>query len=572
MNEITCDVLCIGGGGAGVAAAITASDNGADVVLLSKDYVCYGNTRIIGGIMAYSDLDDTSGEGENFFRDMVMGGEYLNNQKLCRVLASEVRDATISFERFGGMIKRDTKGEISADVLLQIGGHTSARSALFPSTGPGVGQGLSYGIAQRKKIKILEKTVVFDLLHEGGRVFGAVCYQLTSGEIVVIKAKKTLLATGGGAWIFYPRTDVSSVTTGDGFALGFNAGATLIDMEQVQYVPFSFTHPHGMVGIVIGEPFTAGPAGTLKNVHGEEILTGVAVKTRAQVSNAIILEVEKGNGTKYGGCILDLKANKTHPQGKFIYQAYQGIFKPFTDLIKIAYGTAAADWEEPWDVYPTAHYFMGGIMINEWGEALGVENLYACGEVTGGLHGANRLGSVSMAELFIFGKRAGEKAAADSVDCDYPEADRSLIDNQVKKLQKMIGKKGKYRVIELTRELQKAMWEKVGPAREERKLQEGLDIIVSIEKRFQDITISGANTYNTELVNAIELNFMIPVAKSIALGALARKESRGAHVRLDYPEIDNHKWLKNILVKKDLTGELVYHTRPVELTSLQPAM
>jgi succinate dehydrogenase/fumarate reductase flavoprotein subunit len=569
MIERTCDLLCIGGGGAGITAAIVASEKGADVLIVSKDHIGYGNTRIIGGVMAYGDLDP-SREGEDFFRDIIVGGEYLNNQKLCRILAKEAPEATILIERFGGMVKRDSKGKISPEVLLQVGGHTAPRTLILPSTGPGVGQGLRFGIAQRN-IKTLEKTIVFDLLKEGEKVLGAVCYQLTSGKIIVIKAKKTLLATGGGGWIYYPHTDTSRVTTGDGYALALDAGAELVDMEQVQYIPFSLTHPSGVVGIIVGEPFTAGPAGKLKNVHGKEILPEVALKTRAQVSNAIILEVEKGNGTKYGGCLLDLKANKFHPQGKILYKHYtEGIFKCFTDIIRTAYGRAAAEWEEPWDVYPSAHYFMGGIVISEWGEVKGVENLYACGEVSGGVHGGNRLGSVSMTELFIFGKRAGEKAAQEIADQDYPEVDRSLVNSYVERLKGLIGKKGKYRVIELKRELQKAMWEKVGPAREGKKLKEGLRILSSIEERLKEINIPGKEIYNTELVDAIELSFMLPIAKSIALSALARKESRGAHVRLDYPKRDDENWLKNIIVKKDRDGEILVDTRPVDLNLLKP--
>ncbi|HLA28994.1 MAG TPA: FAD-binding protein [Syntrophales bacterium] len=570
MIEKSCDLLCIGAGGAGITAAIVASEKGSDVILLSKDHTGYGNTRIIGGIMAQGDLD-TSRQGRGFLRDMVVGGDYLNNQKLCLILAKEAHNAPILLERFGGMVKRDSQGKISTDVLMQAGGHTSPRSLFLPAAGSGMGQGLRYGISQRKNIRTLEKTIVFDLLKEGKKVLGAVCYQLTSGEIIVIKAKKTLIATGGGVWIYYPHTDDSRVSTGDGYTLALDAGAKLVDMEQVQYIPFSLTHPSGMVGIIVGEPFTAGPAGVLKNVHGKEILSGVFLKTRAQVANAIILEAAKGNGTKYGGCLLDLKANKDHPQGKIIYRHYsEGIFKPFTDLVRAAYGRAAAEWEEPWDVYPTAHYFMGGIVINEWGEVEGVENLYACGEVTGGVHGGNRLGSVSLTELFVFGKRAGERAAGEITGQDYPKVDKSLIDFQVQRLKGMVGKNGKYRVIELKRELQTAMWEKVGPAREEKKLKEGLEIFSSIEEKFKDITIPATYKYNTELLDALELRFMLPVAKSVALSALTRKESRGAHVRLDHPERDDRNWLKNIIVKKNATKGIHVRTRPVKLTHLHP--
>ncbi|MDP2724819.1 MAG: FAD-binding protein, partial [Syntrophales bacterium] len=162
MIEKSCDLLCIGSGGAGITAAIVASEKGADVILLSKDHTGYGNTRIIGGIMAQGD-PDTSRQGMGFLRDMVVGGDYLNNQKLCLILAKEAHNAPILLERFGGMVRRDSQGKISAEVLLQVGGHTSPRSLILPSTGPGVGQGLRYGVARRNNIRTLEKTIVFDL-------------------------------------------------------------------------------------------------------------------------------------------------------------------------------------------------------------------------------------------------------------------------------------------------------------------------------------------------------------------------------------------------------------------------
>lgn len=572
MIEKRCDLLCIGAGGAGISAAIYASEKGAHVILVAKDHIGYGNTRIIGGTMTYGDLD-FSKAGEDLFRDMVVGGDFLNNQRLCRIFAKEAPEATILIERLGGTLKRDAKGEISLDVLMKHGGHTSPRNLPFPSTGPGLGQALRYGVAQRKKIETLEKTIVFDLLTKGNKVMGAVCYQTTRGEIIAIRAKKVLLATGGGGWMYYPRTDNSKVLTGDGYALALHAGAELVDMEQIQFMPFALTHPPGLAGIVVGESSAAGPAGILRNVHGREILPGVASKTRAQVSNAIILEVEKGHGTKYGGCLLDLKGNKNHTQGKIMYEQYRrGIFKVYNDVVRTAYGRAAAEWEEPWDVYPSTHFFMGGIVVNEWGEVKGVENLYACGEVTGGLHGGNRLSGNALTELFIFGKRAGERAASDINGREYPLADKSLTDFQVNRLRKMIGRDGRIRPIELKRELQRTMWEKVGPARQEKKLTEGLSDLTSIEERFKDMRISSSAIYNTDLVDALELNFMLPVAKGIILSALERKESRGAHVRLDHPSRDDRRWLKNIVVSmnKDQPGEMEVHTQPVEFTYLRP--
>lgn len=571
MREVSCDILCIGGGGASVTAAITASSAGADVVMVAKDYIGYGNTRIIGGVMAY--VDKTSAEGrDSFFEDLIKGGEYLNNQRLCRSLVDEAYNTVILLERFGGIVQRDRQGQISREVLLQMGGHTVPRTVFLPSTGPGVGQGLRSGVLRyHPKIQVYEKTIVSDLLTEDNAVFGCVCYHAVSGETLIIKAKKTILATGGGGWIYYPHTDTSRVTTGDGYGLALLAGATLTDMEQVQFIPFSLTHPQSMVGIVVGEPFTAGPKGRLTNVHGKEILEDVAVKTRAEVANAIILEVEKGNGTKYGGCLLHLKDNKKDPKGKVLYEHYlNGIFKPFTELVRFAYGKKAAEWEEPWDVYPSAHYFMGGIKIDESGKVAGVENLFACGEVAGGLHGGNRLGSVSLAELFIFGRRAAKKALAE-INAGSPcNISQEAVTEYVRRTEGLIGKDGTYRPIELKRQMQKAMWENVGPVRNEEKLSRALSVLESLEEKSSDIMVSPDKIYNPDLIDALELRLMLPVAKSISISAQMRKETRGAHVRVDYPDRDDKRWLKNILVEMENEKEIKAQTAPVEFCFLKP--
>jgi len=563
-----CDLLCIGGGGAGVAASVTASQKGANVLIVSKEPVGYGNTRIIGGVMAYGDLDEEK-KGKKFLRDMVVAGGYLNNQDICKMLAQEAPRATLILESLGGVLGRDDEGKITEKAFVQLGGHTSPRTLLIPSTGPGIGQALRYAIA-RENIETLERTVIVDLISEGNHVFGAVGYELAKGEIVVIKARKTLLATGGGGWLYFPHTDVSRAVTGDGFALAINAGAELIDMEQIQYIPFALTHPPGLTGIVVGEPFTAGPAGVLMNVHGKDILPGVNLRSRAEVAKVIILEAEKGNGTRHGGCLLDLKDNKDHPGGKILFDQFtKGPFKNITDIVKFAYGSRAASWDEPWDVYPSAHYFMGGVVIDVWGRVKGVENLFACGEVSGGIHGGDRLGSVSLMELFIFGKRAGECAASE-LDSGRQEVDQNLIDFYLDKLRSMFGSRGRHRPIEIKKELQKIMWDYVGPARTEKKLKKGLELLFSIKEKARDLHISSSEQYNTELIDAIELGFMVPVSICVAKSAYERRESRGAHVRLDYPQKDDDNWLKNIVIKKDEQSGLEINLRPIKLTELQP--
>jgi fumarate reductase (CoM/CoB) subunit A len=199
-----------------------------------------------------------------------------------------------------------------------------------------------------------------------------------------------------------------------------------------------------------------------------------------------------------------------------------------------------------------------------------VENLFACGEVCGGIHGGDRLGSVSLMELFIFGERAGDCAATQMNNGSSYKTDKNLIDFHVNKLENMFGKKGNNKPIELKRELQRTMWNYVGPAREEKKLKKGLEILLSIKERAKDLKISRAKKYNTELIDAVELDFMIPLSISVAKSALKRKESRGAHVRLDYQKRDDENWLKNIVIKKDKKDDLEVSLRPVKLTKLKP--
>ncbi|MBT7952548.1 MAG: FAD-binding protein [Gammaproteobacteria bacterium] len=570
MNEKNCDILVIGGGSAGVTAAIYAAEADASVILLSKDNVSYGNSRIIGGTMVYGEPNMSAEQQELLLRDMVVGGDYLSNQHLCKMFANETQHTTPMFERMGGVMNRDEDGNITTDSLIQHGGHSWPRCIIFPNTGPGLGQGLRYGLNQTEGINILEKTMVYDLLRDGNKVTGAVCYELKTGKILVIYAKQVILTTGGGGWMYYPYTDNSQACTGDGYALALMSGAELVDMEQIQFIPYGLTHPPGLAGIAVAEPSIASPAGKLTDAKGREILANPGSKTRAQVANAICMAVARGDGTEHGGCLLDLKGNKTDPKSNFMYKQYtKGIFKIYNNLVRKAYGAGAGNWDEPWDVYPTSHYFMGGIVIDEWGKVKGTQNLYACGEVAGGIHGGNRLAGNAITESLIFGKRAAKKAceqAAKQADC---KADTSLVESTVAELQSLPGRSGKYRIVELKRELQNTMWEKAGPVRTEEQLKQALDTFDSIEGRLPAAAISDQEKYNTELLDAMELRLMLPVAKSIAASALARTESRGSHIRMDYQERNDQESVKNIFVKVK-NNQVEVCSRAVDLCFISP--
>jgi succinate dehydrogenase/fumarate reductase flavoprotein subunit len=342
-----------------------------------------------------------------------------------------------------------------------------------------------------------------------------------------------VLATGGACWLYYPHTNTSCSSTGDGYALALDAGAELIDMEQVQFGAFGLTHPESMTGQGLADPYYVGPLGRLLNKGGEVILENFSRMTRDQATRVVAEEIHKAGGSQSGGLTLDLSPNLQSEEGRKMIAVMKGT--GIYDHVRWAYGEDAYNLKEPWDIAPFAHYMMGGIRVDTFGET-SVRGLFAAGEVQGGIHGANRLGSVALADIFVFGKRAGENAAYGALHSNIsgkfiPEK----AEAKVKEFAKLIGAKGNWRPIKLQRELQETMWKKVGVIRFQKQLKESIQEIDDIGKKSCDVNIPSLIRYNRDVVDAIELGFMQATAKAIALSALLRKETRGAHIRLDYP-------------------------------------
>lgn len=571
QKHYECDVLVIGGGGAGTAAAVAAVKEGARVLLVTKDPAGYGNTRISGGLIAHPGLSGED-DAEKFFRDLIVGGEFLNNQDMAYVMAGEGRRASCLLEREGMAFDRDVSGSLSSEAGLRLGGHSCIRSLVNSSAGIGYGHILKGALA-RAGVQCVPNALVTKLLtaNTDGGVVGAAGIVISDGEFFTVAAKETILATGGGGWLYYPHTDVNRMSTGDGYALAYEAGADLIDMEQVQFVPFALTHPKSMVGILCGEPFTVGPKGKVMNQSGDEFITGANVMTRAQVAKAIVLEVERGGGTKYGGVILDLRENKQDPLGQRIKKIYETASKAIGDAVRFAYGTKAEAWDEPWDVYPSAHYFMGGVRIDVDGRCSRPKNLYAVGEVSGGLHGGNRLGSTALAELFLFGLRAGEHAGRSQKGRPVPAVQRKQVHAEKERIEGLReGRNGRYRPVCLVRQLQGTMWNCAGPVRELARLGRGQRVLDEIEGKAQEMKLCSLKRWNGELVDALELSLMLPVARMIIRSADARKESRGAHFRLDFPYGDADRNVGNIIVRNSSRGKMEILTEPVSFSRLKP--
>jgi succinate dehydrogenase/fumarate reductase flavoprotein subunit len=537
------DVLVIGSGGAGVTAAVEAANAGASVTLISKEPVGYGDTRISLGVMSTSP-DTSSGDSEEqFAEDMLRGGEGLNDPRLVRVLVNEALEATATFETFGHIFDRDQDGKLKRHVVPP-GGHRASRAIGSPAAGISMGHTMR-SAAARADLDVHEETVCSELLVQDGLVAGATALHVPSGEPVALLARSTVIAAGGAGSLYYPHTDCMPSVTGDSYGLALGAGCELVDMEQVQYLPFGITHPPSLLGAPCGEPVVAGPFGRLLNNQGDLVLENIMSMTRAQVARSIVEEIRRGGGTEHGGLLLDLKPNLESPQGEFFVKALKKAGAPILSVVRRAYGRKAADLEEPWDVLPSAHYNMGGIKTDEWCRS-SVPTLFACGQAQGGVMGGNRLGSTSLTEIFVFGKRAGRTAAREAKNREH--AEESLARESLEKLRTLRGSRGAHRPIHLTRALQRLMWERVGPLRDAAGLEDALREIETIAAETRDLQIADIKRCNTEVADAVALPHMVATARAIAISALARTESRGAHVRSDFPERDDAGPVENMVV------------------------
>jgi fumarate reductase (CoM/CoB) subunit A len=268
--------------------------------------------------------------------------------------------------------------------------------------------------------------------------------------------------------------------------------------------------------------------------------------TRAQVARVIVEEIQKGGATEHGGLLLDLTPNLDSPDGEFFVMMLKKFAGPFLDGVRKAYGNEASDFKVPWDVLPTAHYNMGGIKTDE-GCRSRVAGLYACGQAQGGVMGGNRLGSTSLTEILVFGKRAGRAGAEEAKD--RTPADETVAEEATDRLRSLPGLNGHNRPIELKRKLQTLMWERVGPLRDGAGLNLALEEIESIREDARDLRIADFSRCNQEITDAIELPHMLAAAEAIAVSALERRESRGAHVRADFPDHDAERPVQNILVE-----------------------
>ncbi len=563
MERASYDLVCIGGGGAAVLAAVHASAAGKSVALVTKEYPGFGNTRLAVGMTACPGLlDDDS--VEHFIEDLLRSGEGISEPAVVKSFAAGAFRSVAALEKMGLLFRRGAAGGFPPDGIEKIGGHSHPRSVANLGGGTSLGANLKAAL-WRYGVAVYSNTAALELVKTGGRVIGVLALDLKKRHFYGLDCGNVLIATGGCGALYYPHTTNSRGAVGDGLALALKAGAVLWDLEQVQAIPFGITGPRSMIGALCGEPSTAGPAGRLLDGCGNVLIDmGINKMTRAAVTRVMMSAVTEGRVDANGGLLLDLTPNLALPQGDKIYRAIRrsGIF----DIVRKAYGLKAYRWEEYWSVMPTFHYQMGGIRVNMFGET-GVSGLLAAGEVQAGLHGGNRLGSVALSEIYTagikVGKVLGKKGVLPDLNPGKSTENEDAFLLPLRTWQEIISGKGKRNPALLRAELEDCMWHLAGPVREEASLLEALKKIDRLSAESRNLDLNQEIIFNRQVLDAVELNLMLPAARALVSSALERRESRGAHLRADYPERNDRQFRCHTYTKMNKEGLLVSGLEPL---------
>ncbi|ATQ28525.1 fumarate reductase [Rhodococcus ruber Chol-4] len=578
MQEHRYDVVIVGAGGAGMRAAIEAGPR-ARTAVLTKLYPTRSHTGAAQGGMcaALANVEEDNWEWHTF--DTVKGGDYLVDQDAAEIMAKEAIDAVLDLEKMGLPFNRTPEGKIDQ---RRFGGHTRdhgkapVRRACYAAdrTGHMILQTL-YQNCVKHDVEFFNEFYALDIsltqTPEGPVATGVIAYELATGEIHIFHAKSIVFATGGSGRM-YKTTSNAHTLTGDGMGIIFRKGLPLEDMEFHQF------HPTGLagLGILISEA-VRGEGGILRNADGERFMERYAptikdLAPRDIVARSMVLEVLEGRGagpnkdyvyidvTHLGEDVLEEKL----PDITEFARTYLGV-DPVTELVP---------------VYPTCHYVMGGIPTKINGEVLRnnedeVPGLYAAGECACvSVHGANRLGTNSLLDINVFGRRAGIAAAEYANTHDHVDLPEDPARNVVEWLERILGAGGKERVADIRSELQQSMDNNASVFRTEETLTKALEDIHALKERYKNITVQDkGKRYNSDLLEAVELGFLLEMAEVTVAGALNRKESRGGHAREDFPKRDDEKFLKHTMAYKEGT-ELISPIRldykPVVQTRYEP--
>jgi len=574
IQTVDHDVIIIGAGGAGLRAAIECSKRGLNTGLVCKSLLGKAHTVMAeGGVAAALGNVDNRDHWKMHFRDTMRGGKFLNVWRMAELHAKQAPNRVRELEEWGAVFDRTKKGLINQ---RNFGGHRYPRLAhVGDRTGLEIIRTLQdYGVHQG--IKVYMECTGLDLMKDGDRISGMVAMWRETGQFIIFKAGAVIMATGGcgKAWKV---TSNSWEYTGDGHAMAYEAGAELMDMEFTQFHPTGMVWPPSVHGTLVTEG-VRGEGGILVNSEGHRFMfdniperfasetadtVGEADRwlagdknarrppellTRDVVARAIRKEVKAGRGTPHGGAFLDI-ANQRSAED--IKKKLPSMYHQFKVLAELDITT------DPMEVGPTLHYMMGGIRVNADTQMSRVPGLFACGECSGGMHGANRLGGNSLSDLLVFGELAGEGAS------DYIKGlsqKLQINDGQVKTIirnaTEILNRESGKNPYLLHEELVENMQNSVGIVRTKELLSEGIEKLENLKLSYKDVKANGASQYNPGWHEALALRNLIITAESVARSALMREESRGAHTRVDFPG-EQVEWLDfNVVISKAENGNM----------------
>jgi succinate dehydrogenase / fumarate reductase flavoprotein subunit len=550
------DVLIIGAGGAGLRAAIAATERGLSVGVVTKSLLGKAHTVMAeGGVAASMGNVDPDDSWQTHFMDTMRSGKFLNNWRMAEIFAKEAPDRVYELEQWGALFNRTEEGKISQ---RPFGGHTYRRLChVGDRTGLEMIRTLQERTLATEAQVYMETTVTRLFKNDEGRVVGALAYTRESGRFIHFKAKAVVMATGGWGRN-YKVTSNSWEGTGDGAVLAFDAGAELVDMEMVQFHPTGMVWPPGVRGLLVTEG-VRGEGGVLRNSEGERYMENydpekMELSTRDVVARANYTEVTEGRGSPHGGVYLDI----TH-------LGYNGIMKKLPTMYEQFKNLADIDIsQEPMEVFPTIHYVMGGIKVDAETCETNVPGLFAAGECSGGLHGANRLGGNSLSDLLVFGRRAGEGATEYVKSNGYStEIDSSQIDTEKQRVLEPLERQDGENPYELQQQVQEAMMEHANLMRNEESLQEGLEKILEIKERVPNVKAQGSTLFNPGWHASQDIRYLTQISEIILRTALERKERRGAQWRLDYDGPSDELGKINFIVTKGEQGEIDIERREI---------
>jgi succinate dehydrogenase / fumarate reductase flavoprotein subunit len=590
------DVVVIGAGGAGLRAAIEARLAGKKTAIISKSLFGKAHTVMAeGGAAAAMGNVNSKDNWMVHYRDTMRGGKFLNNFRMAELHAKEAPERIWELETYGALFDRTKDGKISQ---RNFGGHEYPRLAhVGDRTGLELIRTLQQKIVSLQqedyaetgnyeaKIRVFAETTITELMLEGDRVAGAFGYYRESGEFILLEAPAVVLATGG-VGRSYKVTSNSWEYTGDGHALALRAGATLINMEFLQFHPTGMVWPPSVKGILVTES-VRGDGGVLRNSEGKRFMFNYVpdvfrkqyaeteeeadrwysdpdnnrrppeLLPRDEVARAINSEVKEGRGSPAGGVFLDIASRLPAEQ---IQRRLPSMYHQFKELADVDIT------KEPMEVGPTCHYVMGGVEVDpDSGAAFGtVEGLFAAGEVSGGMHGSNRLGGNSLSDLLVFGKRAGEHAAS-YVDtlARRPRVVTSDVESALDTALAPLQRAGGESPYTLQQDLQAVMGDLVGIIRREGELTDALKRLQELKLRVANVGATGGRKYNPGWHLALDLRNMMVVSECTAKAALEREESRGGHTREDFPKMDP-KWRQvNLVCSLEKSGDVRLEHKPL---------